>query len=171
MRQLAAIIIPLSLCWTVSVRADEVAAKAPGTEETDRCELPRGLTDEELDKRAADHYDRGQVLYESGDYEGAIQQFVVGYCNRPHPSWYYNIGQTFERLLDFEKAVAYFERYIREADPKASTHRKARIRVEVLRALPARLTVATDPADAQVTMLSATGVSARGVATAAMPSW
>lgn len=133
------------------------------TEEVDRCPAQRG-DDKARTARAADHYARGAVLYEQGDYGGAIREFVAGYCAKPHPSMFYNIGQTYERLLEFDRAVAYFDRFVREADKKEPNRRRATMRVEVLRNLPGRITVATVPPDAEVILHSATGVAARATA-------
>jgi hypothetical protein len=120
----------------------------------------RGSEKQRLD-RAADHYDRGLVLYEQGDYAGAVREFVVAYCEKAHPRMFLNIGQAHERMLDFEKAVAYFERFIRETDDAEPNRKRAAIRVEVLRSLPARILVATVPPRAQVTLSGATGITAQ----------
>ncbi len=158
------------LAWIAAVltasgaaRADDTSATSP-TPEIEDCDETAGLSDEELVKRAEDHYERGQILYEQGDYLGAIAEFATGHCARPDPSWFYNIGQTFERLTEYEKAVSYFERFLRESDESDPNTGKARIRVEVLKKQPARITVATDPPDAEVKLYSAGALAARGIA-------
>jgi hypothetical protein len=132
-----------------------------GTDEVERCPAPEGGSEKQLIERAADHYDRGLVLYEQGDYQGAVREFVVAYCDKPHPRMFLNIGQAYERMLDFEKAVAYFERFILESDDKDPNRKRAAIRVEVLRSLPARILVATVPPGAEVTLSGETGITAR----------
>jgi len=114
-------------------------------------------------------YDRGLVLYEEGDYQGAIDTFVKSYCAKPHPASFYNIAQSYERLLKFELSIAYFERYIAESDPAAATTRKATLRAEVLRTLPAQIRVATVPAGAAITIRDDVGLRARGKANQSAP--
>ena len=132
-----------------------------GTEEVDRCPPRSGVDERTLDDRMLDHYERGVVLYEQGDYEGAVGEFVTAYCDSPHPSMFYNIGQAYERMLDYEKAVAYLERFILASEPDAPNRKRAEIRVEVLRGLEARIQVATSPPGAEVTLSSDTGVTSR----------
>jgi hypothetical protein len=131
------------------------------TDEVDRCAPRIGLDDKELTRRAADHYNRGIVLYDQGDYEAAITEFVQAYCDKPHASMFYSVGQAHERLIHYEKAVAYFERFIMASAENVPDRKKAEIRVGTLRALPARILVATAPANAEVTLLGDSGVRAR----------
>jgi hypothetical protein len=140
-----------------------------GTEEIEQCRPRSGTDDKELKRRKSDHYDRGVVLYEQGDYQGAIREFVTAYCDSPESSMFYNIGQAYERMLDYEKAVAYLERFILESAPEAPNRKRAEIRVDVLRRTPARILVATSPKGAEVTLSSETGVSARARANSDVP--
>tara|TARA_R110002096_G_scaffold16898_10_gene58001 strand:- start:9988 stop:11730 length:1743 start_codon:yes stop_codon:yes gene_type:complete len=130
----------------------------------DGCQEPTEEGAASATQSASELYDRGLVLYEEGDYEGAIDAFVGSYCAKPHPAGFYNIAQSYERLLKFELSVRYFERYIRESDPAAPTTRKASLRAEVLRQLPAQIRVATVPAGAAITIHDRAGLRARGKA-------
>lgn len=118
---------------------------------------------------ARDAYDRGLVLYEEGDYVGAVDAFVDSYCKKAHPAAFYNIAQSHERLLDFERSVQYFERYVAGSDPKSANAKKASLRAEVLRKLPAQLRIATVPPGARVTIRNRAGIVARGKANAPAP--
>ncbi len=109
------------------------------------------------------------MLYEQGDYQAAVREFVVAYCDKPHPKMFLNIGQAYERMLDFEKAVAYFERFILETDDREPNRKRAAIRVEVLRSLPARILVATVPPGGEVTLSGETGITARARANGTDP--
>ncbi len=140
-----------------------------GTEEVDRCRPRQGASEQQHIEHAADHYDRGLVLYEQGDYQAAVREFVVAYCDKPHPRMFLNIGQAYERMLDFEKAVAYFERFILETDDREPNRKRAAIRVEVLRGLPARILVATVPPGGEVTLSGETGITARARANGTVP--
>ncbi len=120
-------------------------------------------------REAGERYDRGLVLYDEGNYKGAVDAFVDSYCATPHPAVFYNIAQSYERLLEFELSVAYFLRYAREADPDASTTRKAALRAEVLQALPAQIRVATVPPLASIAIHNGRGLRARGKANQEAP--
>lgn len=134
----------------------------------DQC-APRGAKPEELHKRSIEHYDRGAVYYEQGDYEAAVAEFLTSYCDEPHPETFFNIGQSYERMLKYETAVAYFERFIRESNPDSRNVRRARVRVRVLRRLPARVTVATVPEGARVSILRDKTLVATGIANSDEP--
>lgn len=138
-------------------------ASSAATQEVDACERPHGLSDAENENQAADHYDRGINLYEQGDYEAAIEEFVAAYCHKPYYLVLKDIAQSFERMVDYEKAVAYLERYVQETpDDRAEERQVQSARVQVLRNLPARVRIATVPPGASVTLSKQSGVRARG---------
>jgi hypothetical protein len=151
----------VAAAWAQPARPDSgYIGRGTGTEEIDACRAERAERDEspedarERRARAAEHYDRGLALYEQGDYTGAIAEFVAAYCHEPSYLMYYNIAQSFERQVDYEKAVAYLERFILESpEEEEQTRERIAFRVQVLRNLPARIRVATVPP----------GVTARGV--------
>ncbi|RMH44049.1 MAG: PEGA domain-containing protein [Deltaproteobacteria bacterium] len=150
---------------TAGVFGGDPAGPGADTAEVDRCERPAGLSRDVIDARVSEHYDRGTVLYAQGDYEGAIEEFVAAYCYGRYPSILVDIGQAYERLVNYEKAVAYLDRYIIEAPPgEQKTRDIIANRVEVLRNLPARVRVATVPPGARVTLSGPTGVAAQGSA-------
>lgn len=132
------------------------------TAAVDRCAERATTAEDELRRRALAHYNRGAVYYEQGDYESSVDEFLASYCDAPHPQTLFNLGQSYERLLDFETAVAFFDRFLREADPEARNVRRARVRVRVLRRLPARVRVATVPAAARVSILRGNTLAASG---------
>jgi len=140
--------------------------------EIDDCK-PSDLTKDEVSKQGFEHYARGETLYVQGDYEGAVRELVYAYCLVP--SYYTileDIGQAYERNLDYEKAIGYLERFVREVpanakpadacapDPQQRKINVAR-RVEVLKKLKAKLYVETQPAGAQITIVNDAGVAAR----------
>jgi hypothetical protein len=145
------------------LRVDNCEAAPAESEETPEQEEARRI------KLAGDNYDRGLVLYEEGDYKGAVDAFVASYCSKAHPSAFYNIAQSYERLLDFERSVQYFERYVNDAGPEAANSKRAALRAEVLRNLPAQLRIATVPAGANISIRNQAGITARGTANADSP--
>lgn len=168
MRAGLVLVAALMLVLSGHARAQEAGhgamIRGTGTNEVDSCEPPRGISEAEAENRAADHYDRGLNLYEQGDYEAAIEEFMAAYCHKPYYLVLKDIAQSFERMVDYEKAVAYLERYVRETPADRAEERQVQsARVQVLRNLPARVRIATVPPGAIVTLSNASGVRARGI--------
>lgn len=142
-------------------RDERPVARSAGTGEIEACRRPAGLDDREAENRAADYYDRGLRLYEQGDYEAAIEEFVSAYCHTPYHRVLKDIAQSFERMVNYEKAVAYLERYLQETPAAEVEERRVQAaRMEVLRGLPARLRVATVPPGAKITLRNEHGLQA-----------
>lgn len=141
--------------------------------EIDDCKQTE-LTPDEVIRQGSEHYDRGETLYHQGDYEGAVRELVYSYCLVP--AFYtilVDIGQAYERNLDYEKAIGYLERYVRAVPPPGaprcsvcpadSQREKANVarRVEVLKKLKAKIYVESQPPGAQITIANDAGVAAR----------
>ncbi len=123
-----------------------------------------GAENRRLRAQAKDHYNRALTLYNQGDYDGAIDELVAAYCHVPAYSVLYNIAQSFERQVKYEKAVAYLNRYILESpEDKKDERARQSYRVQFLKRLPARVNVATFPPRARVSLRSEIGINARGV--------
>ncbi len=150
--------------WVDAARAQDRgagAASSAGTGEIETCRRPEGLDEREAENRSADHYDRGLRLYEQGDYEAAIEEFVSAYCHTPYHRVLKDIAQSFERMVNYEKAVAYLERYLQETPAEEAEERRVQAaRMEVLRGLPARIRVATVPPGAKITLRNEHGLQA-----------
>lgn len=167
---------------TSSAAAASAPADAPDTGyigreiaplEIDDCKHTE-LTPDEVLLQGSEHYDRGETLYHQGDYEGAVRELVYSYCLVP--AFYTileDIGQAYERNLDYEKAIGYLERYVRAvpppgaprcsvcpADPQREKATVAR-RVEVLKKLKAKIYVESQPPGARITIANDAGVAAR----------
>jgi hypothetical protein len=117
--------------------------------------------------RAAEHYRRGQDLYAQGEYEASIPEFRAAYCLVPAPEAVYNVAQAYERLVDYTRAVSWFEAYLRVL-PRAQREEATAVenRVRVLRRLPARIRVSTDPPGASIRLEAAGGKVTEGTANA-----
>jgi hypothetical protein len=142
---------------------DGYIGKKAITLEVDDCAAPPDVDAAKIVDIASDHAQRGGVLYFQGDYEGAIREFVSAVCIDPSDtSYFYNIALSYERLLQFERAIAYYERYI--LSKKGTTaadaleRRSLAARVEVLKALRARIQVTTEPGGATVSFTDEFGV-------------
>jgi tetratricopeptide (TPR) repeat protein len=171
-----AAVLAVVAAWAAPARAQTPDAGYVGREitplEIDDCK-PNELSKDDVEKQGFEHYSRGETLYAQGDYEGAVREMVYAYCLRP--SLYYllkDIGQAYERNLDYEKAIGYLERYVREVPPNAPRNGdcapepqrdKANVasRVEVLKKLKAKIYVESAPAGARITIANDAGVAAR----------
>jgi len=146
--------------------------RGPGLLEIDDC-APSDPTAREAQLRARFDalYARGEVLYAQGDYKGAVGEFIAGYClagafNDGRQVRYQllkDIGQSYERSLDYEKAIEYLTRYLRELPPGAQDDPRAlESRILVLQKLRGQVLVQTSPAGATVTLSNESGVAGRG---------
>ncbi len=66
-------------------------------------------------KPAEAHYKTGQAYYQRGAYADAIREFERAYKLSMRSELLYNIGQTYERLGDLQRAVAYLARYLKKS--------------------------------------------------------
>lgn len=137
-----AIVVALLLALAARARAAEVIDCS--TEQ-----LPEAGKDR--NKAAGNHFRRGQVLYSAGEYEASITEFRIAYCLVPAAEPIFNIGQAYERLVDYEKAVVFFDAYIAMlGDSKREEATAVANRLKALRRLPARIRVSTDPPGAKI---------------------
>jgi len=157
------------LCGRASAQPDIRArdagfiGKDVATLEIDACETPDG-TPESLRARGSEYYQRGDVLYSQGDYAGAVKEFVSAYCIGRFYSLLKDIGQAYERELNYELAIAYFERYVMampKDDPQGD-YKNINARIKVLQELRAKILITTEPGDAQIVLSNEVGKQNRG---------
>lgn len=141
--------------------------------EIDDCPPPPQVSAEELRKIGSEHFERGEVLYVQGDYRGAVDELVAAYCISPYYTILKDIGQAYERELDYERAIAYLERFVMNVptdakrpdacSPDPQDERKNVLaRINVLGALKAKILINTDPADGKITLSNDAGIAGRG---------
>jgi hypothetical protein len=135
--------------------------------EIDDCPKPdEGLTQQQLLTRGGERFERGNTLYLQGDYAGSVKELVGAYCTIPFPSILKNIGQSYERLLEYEKAIGYLQRYADAITPETKRESDCAVepmvdkqntlrRIEVLKRLDAHVLVETTPDEATITLMSA----------------
>jgi tetratricopeptide (TPR) repeat protein len=66
---------------------------------------------------AKDEYARGAALYKAGSFADAAQAFIAAYKLRPKPLILFNIGQAYRKMGALDGALAYYQRFLREAAP------------------------------------------------------
>lgn len=176
----------LLVVWCTSALADvrpqlAISEARPQLAIDDCPVLDPTLTPEQLRRRGSERYSRGETLYVQGDYKGAVQELIASYCVVPpgDRSAFFpilkDIGQAYERDLDYEMAIAYLERYVAAVPPGATRpsacapdpqqdKENVRRRIEVLRKLQAHVLVETTPPGARVRIEDRGRIAARGVA-------
>ena len=176
---IGALAIPLATLIPLA-RADEPSRPPPNDGflgarriplAVDDCPLDANLTAATREASAAEHYFRGDVLFVQGEYEGAARELVASYCLNAVPVLLRNIAQSYERLVRYEEAVAYYERYVLTVadhpggtcEPPSDVERRTiSARVEVLRRLPSTVTVATEPTGSTIELANDAGRQALG---------
>jgi len=61
------------------------------------------------------HFDEGQVQYNLGRFDKALEEFTKAYEIMPLPGFLFNMGQCQRELGNCDKAVFFFEGYLRES--------------------------------------------------------
>ena len=175
MRGTLAAVIVVVLCGTAAAQPDDPRRPEGGyigrdipVLEIDDCR-PASSANPQVE--AGEHFERGKLLYEQGDYQGAVVELVSAYCMSPHYLPLMSIGQAYERMLEYEKAIAYFERFVlavpkdakplNSCDPDPQDEKKLiAARIHVLENLPAKIRVNTEPANAHIIIANEARVAA-----------
>lgn len=148
--------------WVVLALAGMASAQPALILEVDNCPHTEAPEDVRT-AQGREHYLRGETLYLQGDYPGAVSELVASYCKIPTFGYSIlkDIGQAYERMLDYEKAVAYLERYVRlmpedakranacAPDPKEDRENVSR-RIKVLGDLKSYVQIQTQPGRADI---------------------
>src|SRR5262245_29963200 len=83
------------------------------------------------EQQAADHFARGQKLYDKGNYAAALAEFEAAYQKTQAWEVLLNIGVTEENLQHYNGAVRALDRYLKEGADKVAPDRKARVESEL----------------------------------------
>ncbi|HET6611113.1 MAG TPA: hypothetical protein VFG83_03960 [Kofleriaceae bacterium] len=80
-------------------------------------------------KRARMHYGSGKALFARGDYQAAVEEFKTSYRLSKNPVLLYNIGFTFDKLGNEDKAEFYYQMFVDQAPATAPGIEEARARL------------------------------------------
>ncbi|MCB9598253.1 MAG: hypothetical protein H6719_36405 [Sandaracinaceae bacterium] len=81
---------------------------------------------------ARDHFDRGTLAFERGDYADASAEFRAAYELTHHADLLYNIYTAQERNGELAEAAAALEGYLRDGDPDEARREALELRLERL---------------------------------------
>jgi len=71
-----------------------------------------GAADKKTEARK--HFDQAQVHYKLGRFDKALAEYSTAYKVLPLPGFLFNIGQCHRQLGNYERAVFFFQGYLRE---------------------------------------------------------
>lgn len=89
-------------------------------------------------ERAREHYKAGQAAYAAGRFQEAAKEFAAGYMLLHKPAFLINIAQSYRKAGRNEKALEYYEEYLRVAAPGSRLVPQVEGLVEELRRAVAR---------------------------------
>ena len=106
--------------------------------------------DKPLDKKqladAKKHYGDGVAKYNSGDFDGALQDFQAADSVKQTPQTARYIGLCLDNLGRFQEAVLAYNRFLANVPPKmAAQGDELKARVAAIQLLPGKLHVTSDP--------------------------
>src|SRR5215831_4785278 len=96
-------------------------------------------------KQARDHYQKGMVYFQSGDYPNAVAELKQAYQIKRIPGLLFNIGQTYRKMDDTDMSIFYFDKFLKEAPPNAPQRGEAEKILGELRAKKGQGQVAVPP--------------------------
>jgi tetratricopeptide (TPR) repeat protein len=62
--------------------------------------------------KARAHYERGQALYQLGEYHQALDEFKAAHVEKTDPAFLYNIAQCYRLLDQPGEALVFYKRYL-----------------------------------------------------------
>lgn len=89
-------------------------------------------TNDARDREARNLFEAGRLAYDDGRFEEALGYFQKAFDLSQRPELLYNVGSAAERLRQDDKALAAYERYLREL-PTADNRGNVEARVDILR--------------------------------------
>ncbi len=103
--------------------------------------------------RAREQFTQGVSLFQSGDYQRALDAFQEAYRLSPHASVRLNIANCYQQLDRPVEALFHFEHYLSEADhPTAAQRREIEASIRELRRRIGTLTFQVSPDGAIITI-------------------
>ena len=72
---------------------------------------------------ARQHFDAGEAAYKRGDFETAAKEYEASYRLYPHPALLFDLGQTYRRLEQYDRAIESYRQFLRDA-PAANPKRR-----------------------------------------------
>lgn len=87
--------------------------------------LPARAQEDEVTRRARDHFEAGKGYFELNRYNDAVHEFTAGYALSKKPRFLLNLGQCYLRLNQYSEARDSFQRFLRDVPEDDSDRGKA----------------------------------------------
>ncbi len=115
---------------------------------------------EQQKTKAAQYFQRGELLFSNGDFANAAKAFELAYEISPHPTVLANIALSYDKAGQLVKAVATYRKYLLDAERNAA-NRKMRNRLAELEGKIGELliTCSVEPCQIQVNGMPYAGSS------------
>lgn len=134
----------LSLVWVLgssaAAQADEVPAEQAAAPEGEAAPAADPALEE-----ARERIGTGERLFSMGNFNAALAEFErAGTLLEGHPLHFlvlYNIGQCYEQLFQYGRAMTYYQRYLDEGGGDAEDAGEVRGKITVLRSLLGTITI------------------------------
>jgi hypothetical protein len=114
-------------------------------------------------KEARQHFEAGRALYELGNYDDAIHEFLIGYDLSHKPLFLFILGQCYRKLGRLTDARAAYQKFLAEAPAESERRAEAaRLLTEIDQQLAARVRprAAEVPSAAPPSAAGAPGITA-----------
>jgi hypothetical protein len=151
--------LPLCVCLLIYGPTTPILAQAPVSgPDTPAQPEPEGSPERPAESpsiaNAREHIGRGQTAFELGNYPAALSEMQTAYALlEGHPLRYltlYNIASCYQRMVRYELAIEYYERYLAEAPADDGDRDEIRGRLLALKDLLATLDVQANVPDAEL---------------------
>lgn len=120
---------------TRSVPAQELPAPSPAPAPASSSDqpLPLGPGDDTGNLNLRETTARGILLFQQGDYDGAIQAFTAAYVISPKPMFLFNIAQAHRKVGRPREALLHYQLFLRKA-PDTPLRPETEAYIELVRA-------------------------------------
>jgi hypothetical protein len=123
------------------------------------------LTEKQTKEEAKKHYKSGEAKFAKGDYAGALDDFQTADGLIPGAAPKFWIAETYEKMSKVPEAVTAYQTFL-DSSPDAEKYKDkiadAKTRIEALKKTPAKVKVATEPAQAANLKLALDGAAQTG---------
>jgi tetratricopeptide (TPR) repeat protein len=131
---IVSITLSISLALGSSVALAAPAGEAAPPPETPAEGTDTGVTQEEKSEAEA-LSDKAIEEFSAKNYVGAVELFKQAYEIDPQPNYLFNIGRVYEEAGDFQNAVDYYGKFVKQPGVDLDSREVALERLRVLRAI------------------------------------
>lgn len=107
----AAVVAALALGMTAPATLSSVHAAAKGAKGAKAKKAP---ADDADTKKAKEHFKKGKVFFDSGQFDKALVEYTAAYEMKPLPGFLLNIAQCHRNLGRFDESIFFYKKYLSE---------------------------------------------------------